>query len=60
MRWLGLTTILALGCALIGYGLLPILATDMTAQEHIIGGAMICAGLACLIFVGANIKHRVR
>ena len=56
MKWITLLAILAFGCALIGYGILPLIASEATSQSDFVGWMMILAGIPCLVFLAANIK----
>ena len=55
MKWLTLLTVSALGCALIGEGILPLTWSGRNRQDDFVGWMMILAGIPCLVFVAFDI-----
>ena len=60
MRWVILLAIAVFGCALIGYGILPLTASEATTQSDFVGWMMILAGIPCLVYVAVNFKATLR
>ncbi|HTQ09957.1 MAG TPA: hypothetical protein VMI31_07810 [Fimbriimonadaceae bacterium] len=60
MRSVGLFALLLLASLLIGYGFLPIFASETTSQDHLVGGSMVAAGAVMVLYVVLNARARPR